>query len=352
MRLLSFLLAATVASSAFGADNADASLRYRSYRNWSVNLPAEQWFKVNDGIRIKHAGGDRFAAKLDGERLQFDTDGDGQIDRTIKALVDRDTKVSTSRVILTGKTVDGRPLKYAVRLRKDQGGWEWAPGGAMIGTLESKAGPIPVKVIDQNGNGRFNDVGQDAMIVGSGNDATYLSQTVVLGNELRQFSISADGEKMKTESFAGKTAKLDLTTSFDAKAVLLAAIVQSKDGKNSFNVASAKGAVTVPAGTYEIVSGTVGLGKQRVGVRQGRMKPIVLAENAIQSIDWGGPVKGEFDFVRVAGQVQFSPDTVWFYGDAGEEYYGWAPCGKSPEFTVKDKVSGEVIEVAILPGSC
>ena len=352
MRLLAFLLATAIVAPTFGSDNVSSSLRYRSYRNWSTNLPAEQWFKVNDGIRIKHAGGDKFAVKLDGERLQFDTDGDGEIDRTIKALVDRDTNVSTSRVILSGKTTDGKPLKYAVRLRKDTAGWEWAPGGAMIGSIETKAGPIPVRVIDQNGNGRFDDIGKDAMVVGTGDDATFLSQTVVIGKELRQFQMSADGTELSTTAFTGKTAKLDLTTSFDAKAVLLAAIVRSKDGKNSFNVASAKGAVTVPAGTYEIVSGTVGLGNQRVGVRQGRMKPIVLAENATQSIEWGGPVKGEFEFVRVAGQVQFSPDTVWFYGDAGEEYYGWVPCGKSPEFTVKDKVSGQVIEVAILPGSC
>ncbi|MFK7818497.1 MAG: hypothetical protein AB8G99_07255, partial [Planctomycetaceae bacterium] len=161
MRFFSLLLiAACVQPTVGGEVVSSSSMRYRSYRKWSLNLPAEQWFKVNDGIRISHAGGEKFAATIDGERLQFDTDGDGKIDRTIKALVDRDTNVSTSRVVLAGRTTDGKPLKYAVRLRKDAAGWEWAPGGAMIGSVESSKGPIPVRIIDQNGNGRFDDIGQ------------------------------------------------------------------------------------------------------------------------------------------------------------------------------------------------
>ncbi len=352
MRLLMLAVLAAIALPADAADNMSASLRYRSYRKWSLNLPAEEWFRVNDGIQLRHSGGDRFRAELDGERLKFDTDGDGDIDRTIKATVDRDTKVSTARVILTGKTVDGQPLKYAVRLRKDAAGWEWAPGGAMTGSIETAGGPVPVRIVDQNGNGRFNDIGEDAMVVGTGNDATYLSQTVLVGTELRELTVNPSGSSVSMTAFSGKTGRLDLTTSFDAKAVLLSAIIRSKDGKNSFDVAATKGGVSVPAGTYEIVSGTIGLGKQRVRVRQGRMKPIVLADDAKQSLDWGGPVKAEFDFLRAGSQVQFSPNSVWFYGNAGEEYFGWNPIGKSPEFKVKDKHSGQVIEVAILPGSC
>lgn len=353
MRLLTVALLAAIAAPSFGADAKSADtgeLRYRSYRTWKINLPAEKWFQVNDGIRIKHAGGDRFAAKLDGERLQFDTDGDGKIDRTIKALVDRDTNVSTSRVILTGQDKNGQALKYAVRLRKDARGWEWAPGGAMVGSLQTENGPIPVRIVDQNGNGRFDDIGQDAMTIGKSDDATFLSQTVLLGKELREFAVADAG--FTTKPFKGETAKLDVTTSFDSKAVLLTTIVQSKDGKNSFNLASAKGAATVPAGTYNVVSGLVGLGKQRVIIANGRMKPITVAKGEAEAINWGGPVKSEFRYVRAGGQVQFSPDTVWFYGNAGEEYKGWVPCGKSPEFTVKDKETGNVIEVAILPGSC
>lgn len=352
MRLLMLTVLASFAVPADAADNMSVSLRYRSYRKWSLNLPAEKWFKVNDGIKLQHAGGDKFVAKVEGERLQFDTDGDGEIDRSIKATVDRDTKVSTARVILTGKTAKGEPLKYAVRLRKDAAGWEWAPGGAMTGTIQTAKGAVPVRIIDQNGNGRFNDVGEDAMVVGTGNDATYLSETVLVGTELRKMAVTPDGANVAMQAFSGKTGKLDLTTSFDAKAVLLSAIIRSRDGKNSFDVASTTGGVEVPAGTYEVVSGTIGLGKQRVKIRQGRMQPIVLAENAKRSLDWGGPVKAEFDFLRVGGQVQFSPNSVWFYGDAGEEYFGWNPIGKSPEFKVKDKISGNVIEVAILPGSC
>ena len=141
MRLLMLAVLASFAVPADAADNMSVSLRYRSYRKWSLNLPAEKWFKVNDGIRLD--GGEKFAAQLEGERLRFDTDGDGEIDRTIKATVDRDTKVSTARVILTGKDNNGEPMKYAVRLRKDAAGWEWAPVGPWPEPLKRQRDRFP-----------------------------------------------------------------------------------------------------------------------------------------------------------------------------------------------------------------
>ena len=43
----------------------------------------------------------------------------------------------------------GKPFRYAARLRNDADGWEWAPGGAMAGLIPTAAGPVPVKLIDQ-----------------------------------------------------------------------------------------------------------------------------------------------------------------------------------------------------------
>jgi hypothetical protein len=334
------------------ADTQSVDLRYRSYRNWKINLPSSDWFELNDGIKLRHANGDRFAVAIEGNNLRFDTDGDGRLDRTIKPLVDPDTKVSTSRVILTARTVDGQEFRYAVRLRKDAAGWEWAPGGAMIGLIQCEAGPIPVRIIDQDGNGSFDDFGIDAMIVGSSNEAMFLSKTIVVDNKLHEVTISSDGSRMTLAEYSGPTAKFDMTTSFAAKAVLLSAIVRSTDGRNSFDFGGVEGPLEIPTGTYEMVTGAVGLGLHRVQIGAGQMKPFKLEAGQRQTFDWGGPIQSEFKFARSGGQVQFSPNMIWYYGKAGEEYFNWTPIGKSPEFTVRNATTGALLTVAILPGSC
>ena len=354
LRLSGILCLLSVFASApvFALEPEQIDLRYRSYRNWKIQLPAETWFPVNNGIGIAHAGGDRFSVRIDGNSLQFDTDGDGKLDRTVKALVDEKTLVSSTRVILEGKNSEGLPFKYAVRLRNDANGWEWAPGGAMAGTLMTESGPVSIKLIDQNGNGRFSDVGEDAMIVGASDNAVLLSSTIYAGDELASVEYLEDGKKLRLKEYNGETASIDMTSRFQSKAVLLSSVIVSEDGKHSFDVGAVQGAVKVPAGKYRLAAGQIGLGNQRVFITAGRTQKIELAPNEVKALDWGGPLKSEFQINRSGNQIIFSPDAIWFYGNAGEQYVGWTPKGKSPEFKITDAKTGEVLEVAILPGSC
>ncbi|MCG8652975.1 MAG: hypothetical protein MI861_24250 [Pirellulales bacterium] len=340
-----------MASPAFAETVDKVDLRYRSYRDWSIHLPAEQWFAVKDGIRIGHAG-EKFAVSLAGNDLRFDTDGDGELDRTITPLVDLKTNVSTTRVILSSSDENGKKFRYAVRLRKDTQGWQWAPGGAMVGTLSTAAGPLPIRIIDQNGNGRFNDYGADAMIVGATDNAMFLSKAIHVNQQLRRLDAAEDGSTLTLQKFEGPTAAVDMTTSFDARALLLSAVLLSADSQYSFDVGTALGPIEVPVGTYRVAGGLLGLGDARVDISAGKMKPLDLAAGKSVTFDWGGPARSEFQFVRVGNEVHFSPDSIWFYGKAGEQYSNWRPIGKSPEFKVLDSESGVVLEVAILPGSC
>ncbi len=346
------ILVAAMAVTASGGDSTTVELRYRSYRNWSIELPAEQWFAIKDGIKLQRAGGMKFPVQFVGNNVRFDTDGDGNLDRTIKPLVDAKTDVSTTRVVLSWSTADGEKNRYAVRLRDDMEGWEWAPGGAMVGTIESEAGPVPVRIIDQDGNGRFNDIGTDAMIVGASDHATFLSKTIVVAGRLRRLDVNADGSQISIADYEGPTATIDMTTSFASKAVLLSTILLSEDRQQSFDVGSVDGPVEIPAGTYTVVRGRLGLANHRVDISAGKMKPLSLDVGESREFDWGGPAKTEFRFARSGDKVQFSPQAIWYYGEAGEEYSRWLPVGKSPEFKVIDAESGVVLKVAILPGSC
>lgn len=334
---------------AIGADPLSVDLRYRSYRNWAIDLPSERWFPVSDGIEIAEA---KFPVKMLGNELRFDTDGDGELDRTIKPLLDLKTGVSTTRVILSATTDEGKEIRYAVRLRDDANGWEWAPGGAMAGNIPTKAGPLPIRIIDQNGNGRFDDYGQDAMIVGASDHAMYLSKTVFVDNRLRAVEVNSDGSRIGLGDYDGPTSIIDMTTSFESKAVLLSAVLLSKDRLHSFDVGAAIGPIEVPSGTYNIAGGLLGLGDHRVTIGAGKMKPVELAPDESSTVDWGGPTRAEFQFARSGDQVKFSSNAIWYFGDAGEEYSGWRPIGKSPEFKIIDAKTGVVLEVAILPGSC
>jgi len=268
-------LSLLVLAPTFALEPEQVDLRYRSYRNWKIQLPAEKWIPVKDGIKISHSGGDKFPVRIDGNNLQFDTDGDGELDRSVKALVDPKTLVSTTRVILEGKTEGGESFKYAIRLRNDANGWEWAPGGAMAGTIQTESGPVPIKLIDQNGNGSFADIGQDAMIVGSSDNAVLLSSTIYVGDQLASVDYLQNGSALKISEYKGDTAKIDVTSEFQSKAVLLSSIIVSDDGKHSFDVGAAQGSVTVPVGKYRLAAGQIGLGRQRVFINAGRTKQIL-----------------------------------------------------------------------------
>ncbi len=353
LRLLSGLLAFAAMMPLCEAEDTDSvALKYRSYRNWSLKLPTEKWFPVKEGIRLAHAGDALFAFEFSGTNLKVDTNGDGELDRTIKALVDPKTQVSTTRVILSGEDSSGKPFRYAARLRNDADGWEWAPGGAMAGLIPTAAGPVPVKLIDQDGNGKFNDIGSDAMIVGNTDHAMMLSTTVFVDDKLQQLDVTDDGAAFTLSPYTGATSEIDMSTSFNSKAVLLSSVILSSDRKHSFDIGAIDGPVRVPAGKYTVVSGVVGLGQHRVTIKAGKMKPLNLMADRSKKFDWGGPVSSEFKFARVGDQIQFSPKAIWYFGKAGEQYTGWLPIGKSPEFKVVDAETQVVLEVAILPGSC
>ena len=79
---------------------------------------------------------------------------------------------------------------------------------------------------------------------------------------------------------------------------------------------------------------------------------MTVTANNDTSVGWGGPVKAEFAYKHEDQKVHLSPDRVWYYGDAGEQYHNWIPIGKSPKFTLSNKKTGREIAQAFFPGTC
>ncbi len=321
-------------------------LSYKTYRTWNIVLPAEQFARVSGGFSMQGCKGETFTAAMDGTALAIDTDGDGKPDVTVSGKKDESGK-RTGLVTLEGTRADGETFTYTARLVDGGKGWHFAASGAMVG----KIGETRIQLIDQNNNGRYDDFGEDAMIVGRGEHATLLSRAVNVGGELRAIQVSPDGSRLTHEPFKGPAGSLDLKGALETKGKLRAAIVSSAGGDYSFDLARVRAGMQVPVGEYSLHSGELVLGKAKAYVRSGRMQPMVVAANATSTLKWGGPLAGEFEYERQGGKVAFSPDRVTYFGKAGEEYRIWDPIGKSPEFTVIERSVGLELAKALFPGS-
>jgi hypothetical protein len=304
-----------------------ATFAYKSYPKWTINLPKETFSPIAAEIPIGSAGGTGFHAEMDGTALAVDTNADGKVDTKAKGVA--------SFMTLKGKNAGGREFQYSVRL-VNQSGWKFAASGVMAGKVKG----VQLRLIDQNNNGKYNDVGEDAMIVGQGDAACFLSRVVNLDGELYSIEVGEDGSQVSATPFTGESGTLNLDGSFTTQGILGSAVVKSTNNDLSFNLASEKKGLVVPAGDYVLTYGTVTAGAETVRIRAGKMKPITVAAKATATPAWGGPIKAEFTWSHQDGVLTIRPQDLFFFGAAGEEYYDWKPDGQPPTFVVKDAKTG------------
>jgi len=330
-----------------GDDAQVVELSWKTSRNWDIQLPAEQFRKVSGGFAIPHAGGELIPAVLDGTALLVDSDGDGTPELRVEGKED-DMGVRHAVVTVHAQREDGSDLTFTARLQDAGKGWEYAAAGFM----EGKVGNTRVRLIDQDLNGRYDDVGVDAMVLGRGDMACLLSEAVHVDGQLYRMGVAADGRALTLATFDGPTGQLDLKSQLKTQGKLQSLVVTSQDGRYSFDLAGTTGAVKVPAGRYELTAGQFGFLDNVAKVRQGRMAPIEVPADGAETVRWGGPLHAEFRYQRVGSEVMFDPNQVTYFGAAGEEYKVWDPAGKSPEFLIRDLRSGAEIAKAMFPGSC
>lgn len=309
------------------------TLKHKVYRTWDFSLPAEAFVPVGTSVSFGATMGRDFGASLDGTTLVIDSDGDGEVDTRAEG--------EKARV-----TLRGTDSTYSMRL-VNRGEWYRAPGGMMIGKIEGKR----IRLIDQNNNGSYSDMGKDAMIIGRRKVATFLSRVVNIDGRLFEIDPSSNGTSLKYRPFEGPSGSLSLAAP-DNRGKILSAILKSEDGLFSFDLSGDDDAFVLPAGNYSIEAGSIGLGESRVQVRRGRSEWIRISAGQDASASWGGPVLAEFAYRRKGGSIDLSPSNIWYYGVMGEEYFGWAPNGKSPKILVSSRKTGRQIAEAYFPGSC
>lgn len=351
LRHLATLGVVLASSFAAAAESQVVPLTPKPLRKWGVILPEERFSPIGSGIVVAAGGQDltlaegeqgvRRSAVAEGERLRVDLDGDGKTEALVEG--------TTAFLTLACKSSSGADVSYSVRVRRlPAQPFEYSCGGAMAGVLDG----TEIRLFDQDLNGSYADVGVDAMIVGKGNVASYLSRIVTIGAKMWSIEIAADGSSLSATPFLGDSGVLDLASGFVSKAKLAGAIVRSDDGEYSFELAAAKQGQRVPTGRYQLVTGRLALGEARATISTGRTVPFEVTKDAVVRPTWGGPVSAEFAAVRSGAELGFTPWDIWYYGALGEEYGGFMPLGESPDFTVTCRTTPEQILHVKLPGNC
>jgi hypothetical protein len=313
-------------------------LRPKSLRDWDLLLPAPQAREVGSGFAV---GGVQFAAEAEGEILRADLDADGVMEAIVEG--------ESGFLVLRGEAAEGREVRYSVRLTHPENRpWSWTTGGGLAATIAGE----PVLFLDQNLDGDVGDVGVDAMVIGRDHAASFLSRVASIGGALYALEIAADELSVRVAPWDGPAGTLDLAANFSSKARLDAAVVVSADATLSFSLARAGGGLKLPAGEYRLHSGRLALGDSSATIGAGSARAILVGAGERVAPEWGGPVRAEFAVERGRGQLAFSPWDIWFYGRLGEEYANFLPLGESPQFTVRERATGEPLVYARFPGNC
>ena len=318
------------------AEGEGTSLKHKAHKKWDYVLPGERWHTVDAVITLP--GGLEFETKAEGPlKLRVDTNADGRLDKDVKG--------QDGFLTLSATTDDGEPFRYSIRFKNVAAGkWEWATGSSMSGKVDGTL----VHVFDQDGNGRYDDYGVDAIAIGSSTSAALLSKVVAVDGELFSFSIAPDGTSVRTSSYDGPTGLLSVEQDYEARGKLTAAVFRS--GDLSFQVAGHKKGLTVPVGRYDFVSGRVERGSASASIRRGRMHPVEVEESGTTTIEWGEKVEGEFNFSQTGTRVSVQADFT-FFGAGGEEYYDFQPRGKGPKIIIKDQKRGRDLKEGRFPES-
>jgi len=312
-------------------------LKYKTYRDWDIVLPQQTFVRVSGDFSFPDSSPSVFKTKLDGATLRVDRNADG----TMEAVIDGGEGLLT----LNGKTHAGEKFLYALRLVKTNAGWGRAASGAALGIIDGQK----IRIIDQNNNGRYDDYGADAIVIGQGRYATFLSKVINVRGKLYSIDVSTDGLSLTCEPYTGERGTLDMATQFATKGKLLSAIVCSADGMYSFDMVG--GSKEIPAGDYDLYHGKIGVGRNLVTFSKGEVPPIKIEPDQKLALAFGEPVNIEFNFVEEPGRVIMDPQLVRYVGRGGESYDRWNPFGGSPQFDVRDSKTGKQIALAVFGGT-
>lgn len=155
-----------------------------------------------------------------------------------------------------------------------------------------------VVLLDENGNGRYDDLGQDAVLV-QGQPITFLSRQLYLGDDLFELLVHPAGQTLelrplpKTEMGEVNLFHMYRPAQKSEALRFHTLIVQGRDGAFSFD--DQIKSRMLPAGAYDLVFGLLERGTERVILKRGERTSFTVEPGKIATPAWGGPVAGKLN---------------------------------------------------------
>jgi len=195
-----------------------------------------------------------------------------------------------------------------------------------MGMKQTKLGATTIFLIDDNGNGRYDDLFRDIVMI-PGEPLVYLSRQIYLGNVLHEILVHPAGQTVEVRPLP--TLPKGTVHIFNAykpshKAENLrihTLIITGKEGAFAFD--SKRPSLEVPVGAYDLVYGLFQRGSdlessEWVVLKKGERTSFNVEAAAITTPAWGEPVEAKFTIEQDGKHITVGPPK--FVGKAGEVY--------------------------------
>ncbi len=232
---------------------------------------------------------------------------------------------------------DGSSAKYAFRLKSVVEGEKYAIVRSAARTFEFN-GKI-VTLLDDDGNGKYNDTGHDALLV-EGQPACFLGKHVQIGDGLFEVIVHTSGATVEI-----RPAAKDLVTGVIDPFEKYEPPQRSENLKihtlvffgpeGSFACDETHRSVKAPAGIYDMVFGLFERGGETVYLKKGEKTSFTVTATIKTQLKWGGKIKATFALTSDGEEVTLG--APHFVGQMTEEYL--------PESVKQTTCSGRVSEV-------
>lgn len=264
--------------------------KYEVCERWRISLPDERWVGGQRGTtKVPAVEADGGNLMLDDSAVTQDFDNDDEVDFAIvrgPGVEPVDSEASKGEDAKKQKRKPQTEVMRALRLYRGQAGPCWTASGYIVAEIAD----TPIRIIDQDNDGRFNGFGRDALVIGTDDRAAFLTSVVRIGDSLFEFEVSRDGKEIQWRAFADATGELRWDGALAKKLPKSAIVVLDDKRKFSF-LLQPNETIVVPEGEYRIAGGWVGSSRDST-IRAGRMEPVAVTKGKTSRIVIG-PADGE-----------------------------------------------------------
>jgi hypothetical protein len=265
--------------------------------------------------------------------LLVDANGDGKPETQIGK------RGGLARIAVTYS--NGKSGTIMAKFTRSEGQWYFQNQSCRGGTVEG----VRAFLFDENGNGRFNDVGVDTIAIDTETNYAFVKPITLLGEKLYHIRIDEGGTRVETKPYLGKTGHLDIHSRFQGgDAQVITAVVCNENV--SVNATALRWPVPLPAGTYRLHEGSVKYGKESIRFTGRKESVIEVSADRITKPHWGAPLTIEFRYTQAENFIQFRASDIHFTGVLGERYVSPNLAQAKALVTIRDAATGRKLREA------